>query len=145
MVKISQVKRRVSTMSVRIKGEKNRKKLILADTAKAQARRKQTLLIKGETELRAGMTDRGEALKQGILGMADRSLIPDSVYAKLERMDPAKLDALYQNNDIIFEVYFDYGGIEKDEGAYHVDTTKKLSDTQFLIEQYERIYGPMDV
>ena len=146
-MKLSQVRtKRVSTMGVkRTVGAHTRKKLIMADTARSQARRKQTILLERDTDIEAsGLASRGDALKEGILGMADVSLMPDSVVDKLKAMDPAKLDALYQNNDIIFEVYFDYGGIEKgDNGANIVNTGKKLSDAEFLIEQYERTFGAL--
>ena len=146
-MKLSQVRtKRVSTMGVkRTVGSHTRKKLIMADTARSQARRKQTVLLERDTDIEAsGLASRGDALKEGILGMADVSLMPDSVVDKLKAMDPAKLDALYQNNDIIFEVYFDYGGIEKgDNGANIVNTGKKLSDAEFLIEQYERTFGAL--
>lgn len=124
-------------------GSHTRKKLIMSDVARSQAARKQTLLINRDADIEAaGVKSRGEALKEGIMGMADVALLPDEVAAKLEAMDPTKLDALYQNNDIIFEVYFDYGGIDKgDNGANIVDKGKKLSDAQFLIDQYERTFG----
>lgn len=148
MVKLSSVRRRTSTMSVKKSvGEHSRKKLIMPDVARAQARRKQTTLIRSEADIQAaGEMSRGEALKEGILGMADVSLMPDSVVDKLKAMDPKKLDALYQQNDIIFEVYFDYGGIDRGEdGANHVDKAKKLSDANFLLEQYERSFGRIAV
>ena len=145
MTKISALsKRRTSTMGVkRTIGSHTRKKLIMSDVARSQAARKQTLLIKRDVDIEAsGVSERGEALKEGILGMADVSLLPDDVYAKLSAMDANKLDALYQNNDIIFEVSFDYGGLDKgDNGANIVDKGKKLSDAQFLIDQYERTFG----
>lgn len=145
-MKISAVtkSRRTSTMGVkRTVGSHTRKKLIMSDVARSQAARKQTLLINRDADIEAaGVRSRGEALKEGIMGMADVALLPDEVAAKLEAMDPTKLDALYQNNDIIFEVYFDYGGIDKgDNGANIVDKGKKLSDAQFLIDQYERTFG----
>lgn len=145
-MKISAVtkSRRTSTMGVkRTVGSHTRKKLIMSDVARSQAARKQTLLINRDADIEAaGVKSRGEALKEGIMGMADVALLPDEVAAKLEAMDPTKLDALYQNNDIIFEVYFDYGGIDKGEnGANIVDKGKKLSDAQFLIDQYERTFG----
>lgn len=126
-------------------GSHTRKKLIMSDVARSQAARKQTLLINRDADIEAaGVKSRGEALKEGIMGMADVALLPDEVAAKLEAMDPTKLDALYQNNDIIFEVYFDYGGIDKgDNGANIVDKGKKLSDAQFLIDQYERTFGAL--
>ena len=145
-MKISDVtkSRRTSTMGVkRTVGAHTRKKLIMSDVARSQAARKQTLLINRDADIEAaGDKSRGEALKEGIMGMADVALLPDDVAAKLKAMDPTKLDALYQNNDIIFEVYFDYGGIDKAEnGANIVDKGKKLSDAQFLIDQYERTFG----
>ena len=79
---------------------------------------------------------RGQQLKKGIISLAAASDdITEEQLAKLEKMDPVKLDAMYQNNDLIFEVYFQYQ--KTDEG----ELSNKSRDADFLIEQYERYYG----
>lgn len=79
---------------------------------------------------------RGQQLKKGIESLALASDdISEEQLAKIQKMDPAKLDAMYQRNDLIFEVYFQYQ--KSDEG----ELSNKSRDADFLIEQYERYYG----
>lgn len=84
-------------------------------------------------------------LKQGVMGMAERvsSVLTDEEMRKLQAMDSENLSALYQNNRFVFEVAFDYGGIDKNaRGAYTIDESK-AEDMRFLISQYERYYGAL--
>lgn len=79
---------------------------------------------------------RGQQLKKGIENLALASDdITEEQLAKLKKMDPIKLDAMYQRNDLIFEVYFQYSNSENGE------LSNKSRDADFLIEQYERYYG----
>lgn len=83
---------------------------------------------------------RGAQLKKGIVNLASASEdITEEQLAKLQAMDPAKLDAMYQRNDLIFEVYFQYGRPEQGE------LSNKSRDADFLIEQYEQYYGPIRI
>lgn len=120
--------------------------LLNPSTAKKVARQRQARLIESDAVIESGIKSRGEALQAGIEGMLDRAIIPEDIAEKIKAMDPAKLDALYQQNDLIFEVYFDYGGIEKGEdGSYTVDRQKKIRDAQFLVSQYEKTFGKIAV
>ena len=83
---------------------------------------------------------RGENLKEGIMGMAQKANVDPETWAKLERMDPEKLDALYQNNKFVFDVYFNYGNVGVDEDGA-MDYVDKNSDIDFLVETYERSFG----
>lgn len=84
---------------------------------------------------------RGSKLKEGIQALADRAEdVTDDQRYKLDQMDPEKLDAMYQQNDLIFEVYFQYN--QSPDGAKMLDS--KNSDVQFLINQYEKVYGPLE-
>lgn len=79
---------------------------------------------------------RGQQLKKGIENLALASDdITEEQLAKIKKMDPIKLDAMYQRNDLIFEVYFQYSNSENGE------LSNKSRDADFLIEQYERYYG----
>lgn len=79
---------------------------------------------------------RGQQLKKGIENLALASDdITEKQLAKIRAMDPAKLDAMYQRNDLIFEVYFQYSNSENGE------LSNKSRDADFLIELYERYYG----
>lgn len=95
----------------------------------------------------------GESLKKGIMGMADTHAgltIEDSeLYYKLSNMDPNKLQAMYERNELIFEVAFNYGGASSDGamdqrgfGANEV-IPGKAQELEFLVEQYERAFGPI--
>lgn len=153
VLNVSAIKKAIARAST---GPKSRQKgassvskrsvLLNPSTAKKIARQRQTRLIESDAVIESGVKSRGEALKEGIKGMLDRAIIPEEIADKIKAMDAAKLDALYQQNDLIFEVYFDYGGIEKDEdGTYRVDRQKKIRDAQFLVSQYEKTFGKIAV
>jgi hypothetical protein len=74
------------------------------------------------------------------MGMAQKANCSPEAWEKLQNMDPEKLDALYQNNKFVFDVYFNYGnvGVEEDGAMNYVD---KNSDIDFLIETYERSFN----
>lgn len=87
----------------------------------------------------------GEQLRKGIEGMAEvaSTQLTDEEMRKLRSMDSENLSALYQNNRFVFEVAFNYGGIEKSgKGAYRVSENKG-DDMRFLIRQYEQYYGEL--
>ena len=64
---------------------------------------------------------------------------------ELRSMSEAKLLQLYDENDILFESYFDYGGIEGSvaEGFQLPEAIKekKRADFQRLIDQYGKRFG----
>jgi len=157
VLNVSAIKKAIATAQSRTYGsDKSRMKgassvgkrteLVNPSLAKKIARQKQQRLIGRDLGNIEIDVTRGQALKKGVIGMLDRALIPDEIAAKISKMDPEKLDALYQQNDLIFEVYFDYGGIESGEdGAYHIDRGKKIRDAQFLVSQYEKTFGKIAV
>ena len=115
--------------------------LVNPRTARKVASQKTRRLIERD---RVGIVEidykRGEKLKEGIEALADRAEdVTDEQRYKLSQMDPSKLDAMYQQNDLIFEVYFQYN--QSPEGAKMLDS--KNSDVQFLIDQYEKMYGAL--
>lgn len=80
-----------------------------------------------------------DAFKRGVRGMAVRMGNSEQL-ATIERMDPEKLQNLYKNNSIVFDVYFDYGGTENVEGAV-TRSARNERNVQFLIDTYTRVYG----
>lgn len=89
----------------------------------------------------------GYNLKKGVEGMAERvsEVLTDEELAKIRAMGSEELSALYQNNRFVFEVAFDYGGIDKtSRGSYSVSESK-ADDMRFLIQQYERFYGEIAI
>jgi len=85
----------------------------------------------------------GHNLKKGIEGMAERvsNVLTDEELRKIRAMGSEELSALYQNNKMVFDVAFNYNGVEKNaRGAFDIDESK-ADDMRFLIDQYERYYG----
>lgn len=149
---VSGIKKAIDRAGRSVKGDLSRRKLLSAvagrselvnvGKAKKIARQKQSRLVESGRFESIGDMERGASLKDGILGMANRAILPDEIYDKLEKMEPDKLDALYQQNDLIFEVYFDYSGAETtDNGAVIMDTAQKKRDALFLIDLYQKTYG----
>lgn len=63
---------------------------------------------------------------------------------KITKMDDAKLMQLYQENEIIFDVYFDYGGV-KDTQQGRSGNKETAKNSQALIDTYEAKYGTIPV
>lgn len=59
---------------------------------------------------------------------------------KITKMDDAKLMQLYQENEIIFDVYFDYGGV-KDTSEGRRGNKETTKNAQSLVDTYEAKYG----
>lgn len=84
-----------------------------------------------------------EHLKTGVSNMMSRIDPTDaSMKAKIEAMDADKLATLYRNNKFVFEVYFQYEGIQRKGNTYTAEPSKK-KDAQFLIDEYERAFGAL--
>lgn len=88
----------------------------------------------------------GSNLKSGIMGMASKAAehLSDEDMAKLNAMDEQALSALYQNNKMVFEVAFNYGGVSRTSHGDVVDASKG-DDMRFLIQQYERNFGKIQL
>lgn len=119
---------------------------ILYDTGKARSAAKGKTTKAAKRGVRAHEPGRyseskGAALKKGIEGMARRTNLDEETYNRLMAMDERSLQALYENNDIVFEIAFNYGGVSTDPetGAYIVDENKN-QDFDFLIEQYNKMF-----
>ena len=63
---------------------------------------------------------------------------------KINAMDNDKLMQLYQENEIIFDVYFDYGGV-KDTSEGRRGTKETTKNAHALIDTYEAKYGVIPV
>ena len=75
--------------------------------------------------------------------MAARANMDGEIVGKLSKMEPEKLKYLYDNNKFVFDVYFQYEGINYTGSTYQVIGDAKDSDARFLIEQYERTFGAL--
>lgn len=131
---------------------KTRYELLNPARARKSARQRQGRRIKKnayDSWINPTNPDAGKNLKAGIEGMAVRAGFEDGdiTYAKLENMDPDKLYQLYAQNELIFDVAFNYGGADQETD---MDTRKgmrvipgKKKDLEFLVEQYEKAFGPI--
>lgn len=124
---------------------KGRQVLIAPQITRAAARARTTQIVKGGYKGVQMQTvwqgKKGEGLKKGILGMAQTLQVDAATYAKLENMDPYKLAKMYENNDLIFEAFFQYEGINTTSQGVFVNEGAKSEDVKLLIESYDRLFG----
>lgn len=95
----------------------------------------------------------GENLKAGIIGISQRAGLvggeDDILYRKLQNLDENNLAQLYARNDLIFDVAFNYGGAENENPMDQRNPEAKppipgkKADLIFLVEQYEKAFGPI--
>lgn len=115
-----------------------RSRFIDAEKARRTARGQVTRRINEGAYSGAGDYRRGQQLLKGIESLARTADgVTSEQMQKLHKMDPSKIDKMYQNNDVVFDVYFQYK--ESYRGVPVLGD--KQEDVQFLIDQYERIYG----
>lgn len=63
---------------------------------------------------------------------------------KIKAMDDNKLMTLYQENEMVFDVYFDYGGIRQtDKGM--ISNQQTAANARALVEVYEKRFGPIGI
>jgi len=136
------VKRSAARKSVFME-ETGRRGLLDPKAARSAARGRQTRLIQEGIDLSNADLRRGENLKNGVLGLANKAQVSEEQMAKLQEMDPEKLDAMYQGNKFVFDVYFNYSEVSADESGGLKYGPGKASDIDFLIEEYERAYGAL--
>lgn len=60
---------------------------------------------------------------------------------KISKMDDAKLMQLYKENELIFDVYFDYGGVTLQEGKGLSGNRDTAKNAEALIDVYEKRFG----
>lgn len=122
-------------------GGKERFSLENKELAKRTARRRQGSAIPQDKwkdwSNRSGRgLQTGEALKKGIIGMAKRSGVTNAeLFRKLNATDPAKLQEMYDNDSLIFDVAFSYN----EDGSFG----SKEEDLDYLIDVYEMKYGAL--
>lgn len=122
----------------------SRAQLAYKELTKAAAQGENTKIIRGIRQMYSDAKTDGEALHDSILGMADRVGVTTEQYNKLASMDPDILAQMYNANDLTFEVFFNYEGINKVNGTYIVSDEKR-QDVEWFINEYERIAGPTDI
>lgn len=81
--------------------------------------------------------DAGEHLKASMMAMVDRMGGNAAEYAAIEKLDPKVLDAMYKDNKLSFEVFFNYEGIENKGGMMFVEE-QKHRDVDWFLNNYNR-------
>lgn len=134
----------ITRAKVQVESRKGRSVLIAPKITRATARARTTQLVKGHYRSTPMQTvwqgKKGEGLKAGILGMAQTIQVDAETYAKLESMDPYKLARMYEDNDLIFEAYFQYEGINTSGQGITINERAKTEDVKLLIESYDRLF-----
>ena len=83
-----------------------------------------------------------QSFAKGVKNMALYTAKVDQVtYQKIKRMDPQKLADLYNSDGkMVFEVYFDYGGVSKTSQGL-VGSEQTAENARYLVSEYEKRYG----
>lgn len=127
-------------------GKRTRKEIFAKRKTIAAAKGAGTKQLRlGETGLDyrpMGSLIEGQVIKKGVVGMATRAVANNEQMRKIQKMDARYLQGMYENNRLLFDVYFSYDNIESHDGYYTVGD-EKLEDIDLLIREYERIYGPL--
>ena len=115
---------------------------IAVATAKGEGTKQLTLGQRGLDYHPMGSLIEGQVVKKGVIGMATRAIATNEQMRKIQKMDPRYLQGMYENNRLLFDIYFSYDNIAEHDGYYTVGD-EKLEDIDLLIREYERIYGPL--
>jgi len=116
-------------------------RFILLDKSLAKSSAKQMItkgIKRGNFQVVMGNDD--QALKFSVERMGETVGADADQMDKLRKMDAEKLNALYDNNDLVFDVFFNYEGVT-DHGDFKTVSQDKKSDIDFFVQQYERAYG----
>ena len=127
-------------------GGRTRQILLDVDLARRVAKGQTTKMMKGLYMPGKGSAEyasQADRLKAGVMGMAARANMDSEIVAKLNRMEPDKLKYMYDHNEFVFDVYFQYEGINYTGSTYQVIGDAKGRDARFLSEEYERAFGKL--
>ena len=127
-------------------GGRTRQILLDVDLARRVAKGQTTKMMKGFYMPGKGSAEyarQADALKSGVIGMAARANMDSELVAKLNRIEPDKLKYMYDHNEFVFDVYFQYEGTNYTGSTYQVIGDAKDRDARFLIEEYERAIGKL--
>ena len=125
----------------------NKMRNVFDDIRKARSRAKRT--VQGPVRPRSLIFDASQQQKlaESVKSMAKLSAGDDyTLKRKINAMTPANLTMLYNdpNGELIFEVYFDYGGIANTpKGLQATEESKK--NAKLLVDAYERKFGPIAI
>ena len=116
----------------------SRAQLAYKELTKAAAAGENTKIQRGIRQASSGARTDGDALKKGMIAMADRVGVTQEQYDRIANLDENILASMYDSNDMTFEVFFNYEGIQKVNGTYLV-TDEKRKDIEWFLDQYDKI------
>ena len=116
----------------------SRAQLAYKELTKAAAAGENTKIQRGIRQASSGARTDGGALKDGMLAMADRVGVTQEQYDRIANLDENILASMYDSNDMTFEVFFNYEGIQKVNGTYLV-TDEKRKDIEWFLDQYDKV------
>ena len=123
--------------ATRIGVEGRRSQLAYADLAKSTAKRQVTMAIDNKRRQAGyGRVD-GNHLKETMIAMIDRIGAPEAYRNEIMAMDPDTLAKMYTASSLAFDVFYNYEGINLQDGYYSVDDSK-ISDLDWFIGEYKR-------
>lgn len=117
----------------------SRAQLAYKELAKAAASGENTKIQRGIRRMHMGSTQNGTNLKEGMIAMLDRIGGSTEQYNAIENMDENILAAMYDSNDITFEVFFNYEGVTRTDSGYYMVSDEKRKDIDWFIEQYNKV------
>ena len=79
----------------------------------------------------------GNHLKETMVAMIDRIGAPEAYRNEIMAMDPDTLGRMYTASSLAFDVFYNYEGINLQDGYYSVDDSK-ISDLAWFIGEYKR-------
>ena len=130
--------RNTTKTRVKIAVQGSRAQLAYKDLTRAAAQGENTKIQRGIRQLASGAHTDGQALKDGMLGMLDRIGASTEQYARVNNLDPDVLAGMYESNDLTFEVFFNYEGINKVNGTYMVSDEKR-KDIDWFLQEYDKV------
>ena len=116
----------------------SRAQLAYKELTKAAAAGENTKIQRGIRQASAGFKTDGKALKDGMIAMADRIGVSQETYDKIANLDENILASMYDSNDMTFEVFFNYEGIQKTSSGYFVSDEKR-KDVDWFLDEYEKV------
>ena len=118
----------------------SRAQLAYKELTKAAAAGENTKIQRGIRQASAGFATDGKALKEGMIAMADRIGLDQETYDRIANLDENVLASMYDSNDMTFEVFFNYEGIQKmGEGKPYIVTDEKRKDVDWFLDEYEKV------
>ena len=126
---------------VKIGVQGSRAQLAYKDLTRAAAQGENTKIQRGIRQAASGAKTDGHALKMGLLAMADRLTADTAQYNAIAKMNEQVLASMYESNDLTFEVFFNYEGVQKLPDKSYIISDEKRRDIDWFINEYNKVAG----